>query len=179
MIITWFPTNFHYDLESEFNKFEQRLKSAKNRFQLSAGLNLETLNEILSGTNHIWAAAQILQIHKSKIIINLKSGFEARGKAQHTIFSSASQITPQIIIISQKTVWSDEIISMSWRNLLCGKKWCEMYSLPRVGQLLFLNCKLKIWTRKTQIFTLSIDNVFLHNCRQWFFWSKKRLLSYQ
>ena len=38
---------------SEFNEFEPRLKSAKNRFQLSAGLNLEKLNTILSGTNHI------------------------------------------------------------------------------------------------------------------------------
>ena len=38
---------------SEFNEFETSLKSAKNRFQLSAGLNLETLNTILSGTNHI------------------------------------------------------------------------------------------------------------------------------
>ena len=35
---------------SAFNEFEQRLKSAKNRFQLSAGLNLEKLNTILSGT---------------------------------------------------------------------------------------------------------------------------------
>ena len=41
---------------SEFDKFESRLKSVKNRFQLSAGLNIETLNTILSGTNHIWAA---------------------------------------------------------------------------------------------------------------------------
>ena len=31
---------------SEFNEFEPSLKSAKNRFQLSAGLNLETLNTI-------------------------------------------------------------------------------------------------------------------------------------
>ena len=38
---------------SEFNEFEPRLKSAKNRFQLNAGLNLEKLNTILSGTNHI------------------------------------------------------------------------------------------------------------------------------
>ena len=37
---------------SEINEFEPRLKSAKNRFQLSPGLNLETLNTILSGTNH-------------------------------------------------------------------------------------------------------------------------------
>ena len=36
--------------ESEFNEFEPRLKSAKNRFQLSAGTNFETLNKILSGT---------------------------------------------------------------------------------------------------------------------------------
>ena len=39
--------------ESDFNEFEPRLKSAKNRFQLSAGLNLETLNTNLSETNHI------------------------------------------------------------------------------------------------------------------------------
>ena len=45
--------------ESDFNEFEPRLKSAKNRFQLRANLNLETLNTILSGTNHIWAASQI------------------------------------------------------------------------------------------------------------------------
>ena len=38
---------------SEFNEFEPRLKSAKNRFQFSAGLNLEILNTILSETNHI------------------------------------------------------------------------------------------------------------------------------
>ena len=38
---------------SEFNEFEPLLKSAKNRFNLSAGLNLEKFNTILSGTNHI------------------------------------------------------------------------------------------------------------------------------
>ena len=38
---------------SEFNEFEPRLKSAKNRFQLRAGLNLEKLNTILNETNHI------------------------------------------------------------------------------------------------------------------------------
>ena len=38
---------------SELNEFEPRLKYAKNRFQLSAGLNLAKLNTILSGTNHI------------------------------------------------------------------------------------------------------------------------------
>ena len=36
---------------SEFNEFEPRLKSAKNRFKLSAGLNLVTLHTILRGTN--------------------------------------------------------------------------------------------------------------------------------
>ena len=45
-----------FDL-GEFNEFEPCLKSLKDRFQLSAGLNLETLNTILSGTNHIWAAS--------------------------------------------------------------------------------------------------------------------------
>jgi len=38
---------------AKFNEFKPSLKSAKNRFQLSAGLNLETLNTILSETNHI------------------------------------------------------------------------------------------------------------------------------
>ena len=38
---------------SEFNEFKPRLKSPKNRFQLSTGLNLEKFNKILSGTNHI------------------------------------------------------------------------------------------------------------------------------
>ena len=37
---------------SEFNELEPRLKSAKNRFPLSTGLNLERLNTILSKTNH-------------------------------------------------------------------------------------------------------------------------------
>ena len=41
------------ETEPEFNEFEPRLKSTKNRFQLSAGLNLETLNTILSRTNYI------------------------------------------------------------------------------------------------------------------------------
>ena len=39
--------------ESEFNEFNPRLKSPKNRFQLSTGLNLEKINTVLSGTNHI------------------------------------------------------------------------------------------------------------------------------
>ena len=37
--------------ESEFNEFEPYLKSAKN--QLSACLNHETLDTILSGTKHM------------------------------------------------------------------------------------------------------------------------------
>ena len=45
---------------SEFNEFEPRLKFPKNRFQLSAGLNLEKFNTFLSETNHILAATQIL-----------------------------------------------------------------------------------------------------------------------
>ena len=37
---------------SKFNEFEPQLKSTKSRFQLSAGLNLEKCNPILSGINH-------------------------------------------------------------------------------------------------------------------------------
>ena len=39
--------------EMEFKEFEPRFKSAKTRFKLSAGINLETFDTILSGTNHI------------------------------------------------------------------------------------------------------------------------------
>ena len=39
--------------EMEFKEFESRFKSAKTRVKLSAGLNLETFDKILSGTNHI------------------------------------------------------------------------------------------------------------------------------
>ena len=45
--------------ESEFNEFEPRLKSAKNRFQLSAGLDLKKITTVLSGINHIWSTAYI------------------------------------------------------------------------------------------------------------------------
>ena len=40
----------------EFKELKPRFKSAKTRFKLSAGLNLETFDTILSGTNHIKAA---------------------------------------------------------------------------------------------------------------------------
>ena len=43
--------------EMEFKEIEPRFKSAKTRFKLSAGLNFETFDTILSGTNHILAAA--------------------------------------------------------------------------------------------------------------------------
>ena len=37
-----------YVCVSEFNEFKPRLKSPKNRFQMSAGLNLEKCNTISS-----------------------------------------------------------------------------------------------------------------------------------
>ena len=37
----------------EFKEFESRFKSAKTLFKLSAGLNIETFDTILIGTNHI------------------------------------------------------------------------------------------------------------------------------
>jgi len=39
--------------EMELIEFEPWFKSAQTRFKLSAGLNLETFDTILSGTNHI------------------------------------------------------------------------------------------------------------------------------
>ena len=51
-LISQISKNSITSTESEFNEFKPRLKSAKNRFQLSARLNFATLNTILSGTNH-------------------------------------------------------------------------------------------------------------------------------
>ena len=45
--------NDQFTTEAEFKEFEPRLSSAKTRFKLSAGLNLETFDTILSETNHI------------------------------------------------------------------------------------------------------------------------------
>ena len=39
--------------EMEFKELEPRFKSAKTQFKLSAGLNLETFDPVLGGTNHI------------------------------------------------------------------------------------------------------------------------------
>jgi len=52
-------TNKQTDRQTKFifKEFEPRFKSAKTRFKLSAGLNLETFDKILSGTSHISAAA--------------------------------------------------------------------------------------------------------------------------
>ena len=49
------PARFHLFTipEMEFKEFEPRFKSAKTRFKLSTGLNLETFDTILSVTNHI------------------------------------------------------------------------------------------------------------------------------
>ena len=41
------------EITGDFYEFKPRLQSDENRFQLSAGLNFEKLNTILSGTNHI------------------------------------------------------------------------------------------------------------------------------
>ena len=41
----------------EFKEFEPQFKSAKIRFKLSAGLNLETFDTVLIGTNHTLAEA--------------------------------------------------------------------------------------------------------------------------
>jgi len=40
------------DPEAEFKEFKSGLKSAKTRFKLSAGINLQTFDTILCETNH-------------------------------------------------------------------------------------------------------------------------------
>ena len=73
---------------SQFNEFEPRLKSAKNRFQSSAGLNLEKCNTILSETNHIWAAVQIslnLATVEFKIVIKFQKNRKMNQKSMFSL----------------------------------------------------------------------------------------------
>ena len=52
--LIWINSKWNTRPVSEFNEFKPSLKSPKNRFQLSTGLNLEKLNTIFSGTNNIY-----------------------------------------------------------------------------------------------------------------------------
>ena len=51
--MTHTKNNLNIPPMAEFKEFEPRFKSAKTRFKLNAGLNLETFDTILSGTNNI------------------------------------------------------------------------------------------------------------------------------
>ena len=51
--LKYFKLRLFEQTVSEFNEFEPRLKSVKNRFELSAGLILEKLNTILIGMSDI------------------------------------------------------------------------------------------------------------------------------
>ena len=53
ILIRILSCNFTLTSVAEFKEFEPRFKSAKTRFKVSAGLDLETFVTILSGTNHI------------------------------------------------------------------------------------------------------------------------------
>ena len=64
---------------SEFNEFEPRLKSAENQFRLSAGLNLEKLNNILKwnqpylslGSNSLNSASEGTSLIKTACLLGL------------------------------------------------------------------------------------------------------------
>ena len=49
---------------AKYKLFKPRRWTVKNRFKLSTDLNLETLDTILSETNHVWAASQISDVGK-------------------------------------------------------------------------------------------------------------------
>ena len=63
---------------SEFNEFEPRLKSSKNRFQLSAGLNLKKFNIILSGINSA-SAKKTPMLSKEKAFCSIKVYFSNKA----------------------------------------------------------------------------------------------------
>ena len=57
----------------EYKEFEPRFKSAKTRFKLSASLNLETFDTILSGTNHI--KTETYNLNRRSNSLNSATGF--------------------------------------------------------------------------------------------------------
>ena len=64
------------DPEMEFKEFEPRFKSAKTRFKLSAGLNLETFDTILS--NFKWNQPYLsrgLNLNRRSNSLNSAKGF--------------------------------------------------------------------------------------------------------
>ena len=72
--------------ESEFNEFEPRLKSTKNWFQFSAGLNLEILNTILVKSTIFEPQPKFFKFNLScsiKLVQNLKyTLFLSQGKKE-------------------------------------------------------------------------------------------------
>ena len=57
--ISFYIIHMNYT-ESEFNEFEPRLKSAKTLVSIERRLKSWTLNTILSGTNYIWVASEVV-----------------------------------------------------------------------------------------------------------------------
>ena len=63
-------------------EFEPRLKSAKTRFKLSAGLNLETFDTILSGTNQYLRRG--LNLNRRSNSLNSATGYLIQKKLLKT-----------------------------------------------------------------------------------------------
>ena len=82
----------------EFKEFEPRFKSAKTRFKLSVGLNLETFDSILSGTNHILNRG---------LNLNLRSN----SLNSATVYRNYSSFTILSLIICSTIVNSKQMIS--------------------------------------------------------------------
>ena len=62
--------------EMEFKEFEPPFKSAKTRFKLSAGLNLETFDTILSGTNRY--LSRYLNLNRRSNSLNSATGIRIK-----------------------------------------------------------------------------------------------------
>ena len=91
---------------SEFNEFEPRLKSVKNRFQLSTGLNLETFNTILFNWNQPYLS-RVSNFDFSKSTkkfdnkTTIKSWNRRRAQPSTYMFKSLS-----IFLVPLRTFWT-------------------------------------------------------------------------
>ena len=92
----------------EFKEFESRFKSAKTRFKLSASLNLETFDTILSGTNHIKTATYNLNRRSNSLnsathLINILcfKNFSIMSKYSHY---GSMEINKKITLVLRRIV---------------------------------------------------------------------------
>ena len=143
-----------------------RLKSAKNRFQLSAGLNLETLNTILSETNHIWTVSQIkprlkffkfglwffLSLFKATFsAFYIKSVSVCNNARFAFIFCPLQKIFPVLLLIVYFTAFLSFLahFSLCRVEMFSAQSWHSEFSCLYIN--MFITCYLNLYAYSSKL----------------------------